>query len=106
MVDTRTQGPAPQEMALAQPSSPSHATTHTAGTKSVFEGPSSESAPQWPADGLGDPHLSGHEPRYFPGMMARASRRGSMRQGTVQETEDVTSTRNPRNRSAGREDSA
>lgn len=113
-VETKSLAPVPHEAVQVQPSSPSQATTHTAGTKSVLEGPSSgspqsvvhrEPAPQWPTDGLRDPHLSGHEPRYFPGMMARASRQDGLRQGTVSEADDGNPVRNPRNRSAGRDES-
>ncbi|KAI0165956.1 AMP deaminase [Xylariaceae sp. FL1272] len=38
-------------------------------------------------DGLAELHISGHEPRYLPGMVARASRRDSMRQNSVHETD-------------------
>lgn len=51
-----------------------------------------------------DTHLSGHEPRYFPGMMARASRRGSIRHGSAQDSDDVASTRNTLKKSGEKEE--
>lgn len=47
----------------------------------------------WPTEGLRDMHLSGHEPRYIPGMMARASRRHSRRHSSTQESDDGTPSR-------------
>ncbi|KAK8089537.1 AMP deaminase [Apiospora hydei] len=41
---------------------------------------------QWPTER--EMHLSGHEPRYLPGMMARASRRASRRQSSVNGSDD------------------
>lgn len=63
-----------------------------------------DSHSQWPAEGFKDMHLSGHEPRYFPGMMARASRRDSMRQGSMHDSDDVASTRSAPKRSGGKEE--
>ena len=45
--------------------------------------------PSWPTEALRDMHLSGHEPRYVPGMMARASRRHSRRLSSTQESDDA-----------------
>ncbi|RYP73756.1 hypothetical protein DL771_003469 [Monosporascus sp. 5C6A] len=47
----------------------------------------------WPAEGLRDTHLSGHEPRYLPGMMTRASRRDSRRRSSTHESDDALSSR-------------
>ncbi|RYP78287.1 hypothetical protein DL769_003223 [Monosporascus sp. CRB-8-3] len=47
----------------------------------------------WPAEGLRDMHLSGHEPRYLPGMMTRASRRDSRRRSSTHESDDALSSR-------------
>ncbi|KAI4596261.1 AMP deaminase [Pestalotiopsis sp. 9143b] len=52
-----------------------------------------------------DTHLSGHEPRYFPGMVARATnRRGSIRHGSTQESDDMASTRSALKKSGGKEE--
>ncbi|RYP23965.1 hypothetical protein DL765_000851 [Monosporascus sp. GIB2] len=47
----------------------------------------------WPTEGLRDMHLSGHEPRYLPGMMTRASRRDSRRRSSTHESDDALSSR-------------
>ncbi|KAJ8125648.1 hypothetical protein O1611_g7990 [Lasiodiplodia mahajangana] len=60
----------------------------------------------WPTDGLQNMHLSSLEPRYFPGMMARASRRDSLRRSSAPEDEAGSSrTANPK-KSGGREEPA
>ena len=46
----------------------------------------------WPVDGYGDLHLSGSEPRIFPGIVSRTQRRDSragqaVRQGSQSETD-------------------
>lgn len=46
----------------------------------------------WPVDGYGDLHLSGSEPRIFPGVVSRTQRRDSkagqaIRQGSQSETD-------------------
>ncbi|KAI1104140.1 AMP deaminase [Jackrogersella minutella] len=65
--------------------------------------PSGES---WATEGLHETYLSSHEPRYIPGMVARASRHGSMHRSSVHENEDVGSIRSiPKRRSTGKEDS-
>ncbi|KAI1459422.1 AMP deaminase [Annulohypoxylon moriforme] len=53
---------------------------------------------------LRETHLSSHEPRYIPGMMARASRHGSMHRSSVHESEDVGSPRGTPKKNAGREE--
>ncbi|KAI1350176.1 hypothetical protein F5Y01DRAFT_287117 [Xylaria sp. FL0043] len=60
----------------------------------------------WPTDGLQSMHLSSHEPRYFPGMMARASRRQSLRRSSAHESDDVASPRNNITNNGGKEESA
>ena len=47
-------------------------------------------------DSIRDIHLSGHEPRYFPGLMARASRRESVRQTSVHESDETAAIRDAR----------
>ncbi|KAI0815668.1 hypothetical protein GGR55DRAFT_629725 [Xylaria sp. FL0064] len=60
----------------------------------------------WPTDGLQSMHLSSHEPRYFPGMMTRASRRQSLRRSSAHESDDVASPRNNIRNNGGKEESA
>ena len=45
-------------------------------------------APTWPLDELGHLHISGAEPRIFPGVVSRTARRGSVRQGSSSEKDD------------------
>ncbi|KAI1130404.1 hypothetical protein F5Y10DRAFT_235579 [Nemania abortiva] len=58
----------------------------------------------WPTDGLQNMHLSSLEPRYFPGMMARASRRDSLRRSSAHESDDAGSPRTNLKKSGGREE--
>ncbi|KAI0379701.1 AMP deaminase [Hypomontagnella monticulosa] len=58
------------------------------------------------AEGLRETHLDGHEPRYIPGMVARASRHGSMHRGSMHESDDVGAVRNAHKRVNGREESS
>ncbi|KAK6865807.1 AMP deaminase [Apiospora arundinis] len=60
---------------------------------------------QWPSEM--EMHLSGHEPRYLPGMMARASRRASRRQSSGIDSDDgVGSIRSAPKRSVPPKDEA
>ncbi|KAI0966989.1 hypothetical protein F4678DRAFT_447933 [Xylaria arbuscula] len=61
--------------------------------------------PSWPTDGLQNLHLSSHEPRYIPGMMARASRRQSLRRGSGHGSEDLAALRNNLQNDGGRDES-
>ncbi|KAI1407473.1 AMP deaminase [Hypoxylon sp. FL1857] len=58
----------------------------------------------WPVEGLRETHLSGHEPRYIPGMMARASRHGSMHRSSMHESDDAGSARGTPKKTTGREE--
>ncbi|KAL7628178.1 AMP deaminase [Parahypoxylon ruwenzoriense] len=83
---------------------------HTGGPSSVAfstsEFPSTMTQREsWPTEGLRETHLSGHEPRYIPGMMARASRHGSTHRNSVHESEDTGSTHSVSKRAGGREES-
>ncbi|KAK0730770.1 hypothetical protein B0H67DRAFT_527882 [Lasiosphaeris hirsuta] len=40
------------------------------------------------AAGMREPHLSGHEPRYFPGVVSRGQRKGSTRQSSMHEGDE------------------
>ena len=43
----------------------------------------------WPVEGFGDLHLSGSEPRIFPGIVSRTQRRDSLvRKSSVSETDE------------------
>ncbi|KAI0404965.1 hypothetical protein F4802DRAFT_564945 [Xylaria palmicola] len=55
--------------------------------------PPAQRDPTYPTDGLQNMHLSSHEPRYIPGMIARASRRDSLRRGSTHESDDAGSPR-------------
>ncbi|KAI1806466.1 AMP deaminase [Daldinia bambusicola] len=57
----------------------------------------------WPPEGLRETHLSVHEPRYIPGMMARASRHGSMHRSSMHESDDAGFVRNISKKSNGKE---
>ena len=51
----------------------------------------------WPVEGFGDLHLSGGEPRIFPGVVSRSQRRDSVaRKGSISETDDYASAGTPR----------
>ncbi|KAI0531606.1 hypothetical protein GGR58DRAFT_493041 [Xylaria digitata] len=63
-----------------------------------------ERDPAWPTDGLQNMHLSSHEPRYIPGMIARASRRDGARRSSVHESDDVVSSRNDLQKNGEREE--
>jgi AMP deaminase len=47
--------------------------------------------PSWPIDGFRDIHVSGSEPKIFPGALSRAQRRDSLareRKGSMSENDD------------------
>jgi AMP deaminase len=44
--------------------------------------------PSWPVEGFGDLHLSGSEPKIFPGIVSRRQRRDSLRKSSMSETDD------------------
>ncbi|KAI0204687.1 hypothetical protein F4808DRAFT_411745 [Astrocystis sublimbata] len=69
----------------------------TGGTVPSSPLPQTQREPSYPTDGLQNMHLSSHEPRYIPGMMARASKRDSLR------SEDAGSSRHHNRKSSGRE---
>ncbi|KAI1495467.1 AMP deaminase [Biscogniauxia marginata] len=50
--------------------------------------------PPWPTEGLCEAHhLSGHEPRYLPGMMARATIHDNLHRSSVHESDEASSVR-------------
>lgn len=106
-VDTKANSNQAQDVAKAYPSSPPQAADKSSKPNldaSISASPPSASQSQWPAEGFKDPHLSGHEPRYFPGMMARASRRDSARQGSMHDSDDVISARSAPKKGGAREE--
>jgi len=66
--------------------SPSQAPTHHTSLVSPQHGISREAS--WPVEGFGDLHLSGSEPRIFPGLVSRSQRRDSQRQGSSSEADN------------------
>ncbi|OTB01494.1 hypothetical protein M426DRAFT_323385 [Hypoxylon sp. CI-4A] len=102
------EGRLPRAGSQAEASS-SHLDAPTGGSNprsvSPFSRPHRES---WSVEGiresLRETHLSGHEPRYIPGMMARASRHGSMHRSSAYDGEDAGSTRSTSKRPNGREE--
>jgi AMP deaminase len=44
--------------------------------------------PTWPLEGFSDLHLSGSEPRIFPGLVSGRARRGSQRQSSISENDE------------------
>ena len=44
--------------------------------------------PPRPVEGFGDLHLSGSEPKIFPGIVSKRQRRDSLRQNSMSETDD------------------
>ncbi|KAK3330860.1 hypothetical protein B0H66DRAFT_545062 [Apodospora peruviana] len=42
-----------------------------------------------PADSVRDPHISGHQPRYFPGVVSRSQRKNSTRQSSRHESDNA-----------------
>ncbi|KAL8370985.1 hypothetical protein RB595_001032 [Gaeumannomyces hyphopodioides] len=47
-------------------------------------------SPPWPADGtVEDLHISGSQPRFFPGVVARSQTRGGTRQSSMHESDDA-----------------
>ncbi|GAB1311371.1 AMP deaminase [Madurella fahalii] len=55
------------------------------------------------SDSIREPHLSGHEPRYFPGMVSRSQRKDSTRQSSVHESDEGGSRKAPSRRDTYRE---
>ncbi|CAJ2513358.1 Uu.00g014770.m01.CDS01 [Anthostomella pinea] len=96
---------------IADTESPSHLGAHPDDSSSALAVPvpgsplnATQRDPSWPTEGLRELHLSGHEPRYLPGMMERASRRDSMRRSSMPDWDDAISTRSAPRRSGGREE--
>lgn len=79
----------------------SHFDGHGGGTL-----PPSGSSLNLLTEGLRETHLDGHEPRYIPGMMARASRHGSMHRGSMHESDDTSAGRNAHKKANGKEESS
>jgi AMP deaminase len=65
---------------------------HTRTNSSAINSPNIASINRetaWPVDGFTDLHLSGSEPRIFPGLVSRTQRRDSVaRKGSMSETDE------------------
>ncbi|KAI1160559.1 hypothetical protein F5B18DRAFT_503896 [Nemania serpens] len=87
--------------------SSSHVDARSGTGQSTIPGspiPTVQREPSWPADVLQSMHLSSHEPRYVPGMMARASRRDSLLRSSPHESDDPASSRNNLRKNGEREE--
>ncbi|KAJ8111154.1 hypothetical protein ONZ43_g5692 [Nemania bipapillata] len=96
----------PAPSSIRADASGSH-TDARSGVQSTIPGsplPTVQRDTPWPTDGLQSMHLSSHEPRYIPGMMARASRRDSLRLSSAHESDDAGSPRNNPRKNGGREE--
>ncbi|GAW18744.1 hypothetical protein ANO14919_082260 [Xylariales sp. No.14919] len=87
----------------------SHLDTRNGAGQGPIAGPPTptvqlEREPAWPTDGLQNLHLSSHEPRYIPGMMARASRRDGARRSSAHESDEAVSSRNHVRKNGEREE--
>ncbi|ETS86795.1 hypothetical protein PFICI_00623 [Pestalotiopsis fici W106-1] len=92
-----------QSTVAAVPASPKSTSKHASFLESKVNSPALQEV-QGQVQSSDRSHTSGHEPRYFPGMVARASRRGSIRHGSAQDSDDVASTRNTLKKSGGKEE--
>ncbi|KAI0436011.1 hypothetical protein F4803DRAFT_557418 [Xylaria telfairii] len=96
--------PAPPSTRADISSSHVDARSGAGGTVPSSPLPAMQREPSFPTDGLQNIHLSSHEPRYIPGMIARASRRDSLRRESAHEPDDVVSSRNNLRKTGGREE--
>ncbi|KAK8126292.1 AMP deaminase [Apiospora kogelbergensis] len=101
-------GVSTQDPRLQRAAAQTDPSSNTAPLAAASGSPLAASAPrdgQWPSER--EMHLSGHEPRYLPGMMARASRRASRRQSSGIDSDDgVGSIRSAPKRSVPPKDDA
>lgn len=82
----------PQRMGPPPTSSPAIQPTHP--SPSVGGGhPGPQPTNSWPIDGRKDAHLSGSEPRMSPGMISRRQRANSLRQSSMHESDERTTTK-------------
>lgn len=88
-VDAMT--PLPQRMGPPPTSSPAMATTHTSHATGASHPPPPQSTNSWPIDSMKDGHLSGSEPRIYPGMISRRQRTNSLRQSSTHESDERAS---------------
>ncbi|TRX98180.1 hypothetical protein FHL15_000825 [Xylaria flabelliformis] len=84
----------------------SHIDTRSGAEGTIPSSPllTTQREPSRPTDGLQNVHLSSHEPRYIPGMVARASRRDSLRRSSAHESDDAVSSRNNLRKNDGGEE--
>lgn len=84
-VDAMT--PLPQRMGPPPTSSPAIQPMHTSHSAGVSH-QSPQSTNPWPLDSMKDVHLSGSEPRIYPGMISRRQRTNSLRQSSTHESDE------------------
>lgn len=85
-VDSMT--PLPHRIGPPPTSSPAMQGTHTAHSAGVSHPPLAQPTNSWPIDSMKDGHLSGSEPRIYPGMISRRHRTNSLRQSSTHESDE------------------
>lgn len=87
-VDSMT--PLPQRMGPPPTSSPAVQGTHPSHSPAAGHA-APQSTNSWPIDRMKDGHLSGSEPRIYPGMISRRQRTNSLRQSSTHESDERAS---------------
>lgn len=84
----------PQAPHMGQPPTSSPAMTAQQAPQASHVG-SPSGGQSWHMDAMKDLHLSGSEPRIYPGMISRRQRTNSLRQSSIHESDERTATRRP-----------
>lgn len=87
-VDSMT--PMPQRMGPPPTSSPAAQGTHASHPAGVNH-TTPQATSSWPIESMKDGHLSGSEPRIYPGMISRRQRTNSLRQSSTHESDERAS---------------
>lgn len=82
--------PLPPRMGPPPTSSPAAQGTHTSHSTGGNHA-TPQSTNSWPIDSIKDVHLSGSEPRIYPGMISRRQRTNSLRQSSTHESDERAS---------------
>lgn len=85
-VDSMT--PLPHRMGPPPTSSPAMQGTHSPHSAGAGHAVPTQATNSWPIDGMKDGHLSGSEPRIYPGMISRRHRSNSLRQSSTHESDE------------------
>lgn len=85
-VDSMT--PLPPRMGPPPTSSPAMPEQHSPQTGVPTAVAAGQPTGTWPIDGMNDLHLSGSEPRIYPGMISRRHRTNSLRQSSAHESDE------------------